>query len=190
MSDLLSYNTIIVNEKVRVLFNEYALLDPDGRQIGCIKEGHSIWRFLISRAYSPTSLMLFDADGNLVARMKKGWSFLHPTFLLYDHQGVFLCTIRKKFTLIRPKYQFFDPEGNEKASLEGNWIAWEFSIVDDKGNIIASINKKWKGLMHEMFTTADKYQVAIEPSVTDSKMRTALLMASCTIDLICREDNN
>lgn len=187
MNNLLDHNTIIVDEKITFFFNRYRLLDIEGHEIGMIKEGRSIWRFLLERYTSPTSAKMFDAEGVLVAQMKKGWAFLHPTFRIYDRNDNLIATIRNKFTLINPKSTFFDAQGEPLAELAGNWIAWNFEINDLNGREIATINKQWKGIFSEFLTTADKYLVQISDKITNPSMRTALIMAACTIDLIYKE---
>lgn len=190
MNQLLTLNEFVVNEKIKIISNEYPLYDEKGNQVGFIKEKRSFFTFIMSRFFAPTTLRLYDENNRLVASMYKGWAFLHPSFDIYDDKDMLIATIRNKFTLFKPKSTFFNSNGDENAYLTGNIIAWNFNITDTKGNEIATVDKQWKGFVAEIFTTADKYHVSISPRVTDPSLRTALIMVSGCIDLIYKENSN
>lgn len=168
--------------------NQYTLLSEEGQELGMIQEKLNIWRFLLKRYFSPIKATMFDSDHQMVAYMKKGWAFLRPTFKVYDTQDQLLVSLKSQITLLKQKYNFFDANQNEVAFLQGNWTSWDFNISDPQGNTLCTITKKWNGVMKELFTTADSYIVEIAPNVTDTHLRTALIMSACTIDLICKEE--
>jgi uncharacterized protein YxjI len=80
-----------------------------------------------------------------------------------------------------------DNEGREIATIKGDWAAWNFEITDTAGQRIGRVDKKWDGLAKELFTTADKYVVNIEPSVTDENQRIAIASVAAAIDMILKE---
>ncbi|MDR0405808.1 MAG: hypothetical protein LBH54_03315, partial [Clostridiales bacterium] len=72
-------------------------------------------------------------------------------------------------------------------TIAGDWRGWNFTVTAADGAAIGTINKKWAGAMKELFTTADKYIVTIDSSVTDKTRRTALVAAATTIDMVLKE---
>ena len=82
-------------------------------------------------------LAIFDARGNEVGVVKEKIIDILPTFNLYkDGKKVGEC--KKKLTLIKPKFDI-DFNGWE---IKGNWLEWDYSIVDKRGKDVAVISKK------------------------------------------------
>lgn len=82
-------------------------------------------------------LAIYDARGQEVGVVKEKIIDILPTFNLYkDGKKVGEC--KKKLTLIKPKFDI-DFNGWE---IEGNWLEWDYSIVDKKGKDVAVISKK------------------------------------------------
>ena len=96
---------------------------------------------------------------------------------------------KQKFTLLKPKFTLVDNLGQEIATIKGDWKAWNFEITDAAGQKIGTIDKKWNGMAKELFTTADKYAVNIDPSVTDENTRIAVASVAAAIDMILKEGN-
>jgi uncharacterized protein YxjI len=49
---------------------------------------------------------------------------------------------------------------------------------------IGAITTKWAGLAQEMFTTADKYYVSIDPKYATNQYKIAILSSAITIDMV------
>ena len=61
-------------------------------------------------------------------------------------------------------------------------------MFDANKNQIGTITKKWAGAVKELFTTADKYNVAIDPNFsTDINNKIAILASAITIDMVLKE---
>ncbi len=185
---LLEQNTLVVQEKVTMFANSYTLFDNDEQIVGSMREHRSIWRFLIKRAFAPFKVTCFDAEERPIATLSKKWAFLAPHYTITDCNGMVLGSIRSKVTLVKPKADLFDNSGNPIGSMEGDWTAWDFKILDRNGDSLATINKEFNGFIKEMFTTADKYRISINPMVKDSKLRMTILFTACAIDMILKEN--
>ena len=87
-------------------------------------------------------------------------------------------------------FQMIDGDTDELiGTITGDWLAWDFKILDKQQNQLATISKKWNGAMKEFFTDSDKYVISVSPQVTDDKMRMAIISASAVIDKINKEMN-
>ncbi|MBQ1698103.1 MAG: hypothetical protein II075_09500 [Bacteroidales bacterium] len=193
MNNFFQKNTFIIDQKVWTIANSYRILGEDGQQIGVIQENLPASRFILSLFMSkknlPFTLHLKDADGNIMATIEKGFSLFTATIAIIDSNGARIGTIKQKFTLLKPSYEVYDASNNLIGTISGDWLAWDFKILDNGQNILATISKKWNGAMKELFTDSDKYIISVSPQVTNERIRMAIISASAVIDKINKEIN-
>lgn len=193
MNKFFENNTFVIDEKIQALkfANEYKVYDAEGNALGAIQEvmstSRKIGSLFMSKKNLPMNLEIRDAQGNVVASLSRGWTFLLPTLTLSDEKGAPVAKIKTKFGL-KVKFDVLDLSGNIIAKIQGNWTAWDFVISDASGNQIGSISKKFNGLAKEIFTDADKYVISIEPSVTDPTLRMAMASAASIVDVVYKEN--
>lgn len=60
-------------------------------------------------------------------------------------------------------------------------------IKNEAGNEMGKITKKWAGAMKEIFTSADKYYVSIDPTYAENKQKVAIVATAITIDMVLKE---
>jgi uncharacterized protein YxjI len=186
-------NTFVIDEKVAAfkLSNAYRVYDDKGREIGAIQEHKSIFRILLglflSDSMLPFELNILNEDGRRVAQLKRGVTLFMSQVRIFDEMGRVVGSFQQKFTLLKPKFKLVDTLGHEIATIKGDWKAWKFDITDASGLVIGSVTKSWNGLAKELFTTADKYVVNIDASVTDERQRIAIASVAAAIDMILKE---
>jgi len=74
------------------------------------------------------------------------------------------------------------------AEVKGDWKGWNFRFLDDKGQEMGQVTKKWTGIGKELFTSADNYIVTIADNVRDLTAYAGLLLAAgVAIDTIYKE---
>jgi uncharacterized protein YxjI len=81
----------------------------------------------------------------------------------------------------------FNHDGKQVAEIVGDWKAWNFVIKDESGSQIGTISKKWAGVLKEVFTTADKYYVNIDPFYATMMNKILILSSAITIDMVLKE---
>ncbi|MFM7466918.1 MAG: LURP-one-related/scramblase family protein [Crocinitomicaceae bacterium] len=183
---------VFVDEKVNAFKfkSEYSLYNESGEVIGSIHQLLSTWekirKLLVSQKLTPFQYEIRNAQGEVIAEIKKGWTFWLPKIQLVMN-GVVIGVIHQRFKLIKPKFDIYNDNNQPIGSIKGNWSHWQFDITSDKGVELGHVSKKWAGIAKELFTTADKYIVNIDPSVQDEKMRMLVLSAALTIDLVLKE---
>ncbi|MBR4020836.1 MAG: LURP-one-related family protein [Firmicutes bacterium] len=80
---------------------------------------------------------IYDAKGREVGMVKEKIIDILPTFSLYkDGEKVGEC--KKKISVIKPKFEI-DFNGWD---IKGDWLEWDYSIVDKNGKPVAVISKK------------------------------------------------
>ena len=189
-------NEYFIDEKVNLFKfeNDYKIYDGTGQQIGNIKQkislGFKLLRLLINKAMMPFSLDILDINGDIQAVISRGWTFWMSKITVSDSQGVPLGMIKQKFTFLKPNFLIFNELDIKIAEINGDWKAWSFTISNDNGNTIGTIDKKWAGAMQEIFTSADKYNVSIDPAVTENKNKIIIVATAITIDMVLKESKN
>ena len=193
MDNFFSNNTFVIDENIAAfkLSNAYKVYDKDGVEIGAIQEHKSLWHillsFVLSKNMMPFELNILNADGKRIAQLKRGVTLFMSKVQIFNEAGAPIGSFKQKFTLMKPKFTLLDNLGTEMATIKGDWKAWSFEITDAAGLRIGSIDKKWNGVAKELFTTADKYAVNIEPTQTDENTRIAVASVAAAIDMILKE---
>lgn len=186
-------NTYFIDEKVQLFKFEncYKIYNDKGESIGSINQklsgGQKILRLLLNKAMLPFLLEIRNSNDQLEASISRGWTFFMSEIIIKNANGTIIGTIKQKFKLFKPTFNIFNPNGELIAEISGDWSAWNFKITDTANNQIGAISKKWAGAMKEIFTTADKYNVTIQPSYSNLQNKITILSGAITIDMILKE---
>lgn len=183
-----------IDEKVNYFkfTNEYKVYNELGVQIGVIKQRMSGWHkfltLLINKAMMPFQLEITDANDQLQATISRGWTFWMSKIIVTDPNGVEIGQIKQKFKFFKPTFLINDPSSGENiAQITGDWKAWNFTIKNSTGDEMGKISKKWAGAMKEIFTSADKYNVSIDPNYAENNKKVAIVATAITIDMVLKE---
>lgn len=192
---LLARTTFFVRERVAFmkLTDAYDLLDPvTGVPVGLAKEEpKAAWlRLLVNKAMLPTTVVVYEADGQAVAlRIEKPFTFWRWRLSVYDGQGRFLGLLRTKMFSFKRELVLEDANQRPVGSFSGKWLSWTRQLVDDSGQVLGTMDKQWAGLAKEFFTSADNYQLTLAPGSASQPDQVALLLAACLgYDLIFTEN--
>ncbi|MHA8067427.1 LURP-one-related/scramblase family protein [Aquirufa sp. ROCK2-A2] len=186
-------NTYFIDEKVNMFKfeNTYHIFDDQGAQVGAVKQklsfGQKLQRILLDKKILPFLLEIKNANDEVEASISRGWTFFLSKIEIKNGQGFTVAYIQQKFKLFKPKFVIFDENNLTIATISGDWKAWDFSIRDGSDVEIGIITKKWAGALKEIFTSADKYKVEINPNLTLKEHRAIILSAAITIDMVLKE---
>jgi uncharacterized protein YxjI len=79
-----------------------------------------------------------------------------------------------------------DPTGSVLGEIRAeNLRAWNFNVQDANGRLIARVDKQWAGA-RELYTTADKYRVQLDPDLTDP-LRSPVVASCLAIDTLLKQ---
>ncbi len=188
-----SSDSYFVDEKVNFFKfeNVYNIYGDTGTQIGAVKQkltgGQKALRLLLNKAMLPFLLEIKDNNDVVQASIARGWTFFMSKIVIQNPEGIAIGTIKQKFKFFKPTFRIFDTSENLIAEITGDWKAWNFVIKDAGGMQIGAITKKWAGAMQEIFTSADKYNVTINPDYPDKDKKVAILATAITIDMVLKE---
>ncbi|GAB6010602.1 LURP-one-related/scramblase family protein [Viscerimonas tarda] len=186
-------NEYFIDQKVNLLkFEaEYKVFNQEGVQIGFIRQristGHKILRLLINKAMMPFLLEIVDADGNLLAVIKRGWTFFMSEIQILTDKHELIGKIQQKWSFMKPSFHIKDGNGTKLAEIKGDWKGWNFEISDTNNTPIGTISKKWGGVMKEAFTSADKYNVSIREDYKENTEKIVVVSTAITIDMVLKE---
>jgi uncharacterized protein YxjI len=187
------HDDYFIDEKVVFLkfSNAYRVFDSQGNIIGAIKETMpaplKLLSLLVSKAFFPFKLDIMDAEENVLATIRRGWTLFMSRIRVLNAEGKTLALINQQFKLFKPTFHILALDESPIASITGDWKAWNFSIQDSGENQIGTISKKWNGILKEAFTTADKYIVSINPGAAENAKKIAIVATAITIDMVLKE---
>ncbi|MBR4308787.1 MAG: LURP-one-related family protein [Oscillospiraceae bacterium] len=135
-------------------FDSYDIYDELGTVLYTVK-GQLSWGHC---------LKIFDRSGRELGTVKQKLLTLLPQFDLYEGSR-YLGSISKEFTFLSPRYHI-DCKGWQ---VQGNFLEWDYKIVDAYGMEIATISK-------EVFRLTDTYTIDV-PSPANAIYALMLVLA-------------
>lgn len=130
---------LIFKQRLFSWFDSYDIYDEAGNTVFTV-EGQLSWGHC---------LKIFDPTGSELGTVKQRVFALPPKFDLYRGDAYIGC-ISKEFKLFSHHYNI-DCNG---WHVEGNWLGWDYSIVDAAGRPAASISK-------ELWNWTDTYVIDV-----------------------------
>ncbi|HYD91335.1 MAG TPA: phospholipid scramblase-related protein [Flavobacterium sp.] len=193
LSGFFETDSYFIDEKVNMFKfeNSYQVYNDIGVNIGVVAQkmsaGDKALRLLLNKSMLPFLLEIRNADGGLEASLRRGWTFWMSKITITDKDGHPIGYIKQKFKLLKPTFLIYDTNDTLVGKISGDWKAWNFKITDDNDNQIGAISKKWAGAVKEIFTSADKYNVTINPDYPENKNKMIILAGAITIDMVLKE---
>ncbi len=131
---------LLFKQRFFTWFDSYDIYREDGSTAYVVK-GQLSWGHC---------LKIFDPAGEELGMVKQRVLTFMPKFELYLGDRYIGC-ISKEFTLFSNHYNI-DCNG---WHVEGDWLGWDYSIVDGSGETVATISK-------ELFNWTDTYSIEVE----------------------------
>lgn len=131
---------LLFKQRFFTWFDSYDIYHEDGSTAYVVK-GQLSWGHC---------LKIFDPAGEELGMVKQRVLTFMPKFELYLGDRYIGC-ISKELTLFSNHYNI-DCNG---WHVEGDWLGWDYSIVDGSGETVATISK-------ELFNWTDTYSIEVE----------------------------
>jgi uncharacterized protein YxjI len=136
------------------------ILDESGQKIGSMQRKIlSLWRIIRFR----------ELDGAPAGKIQTKILAVRPTYEIKDTNDRIIGIIEKKLlSFLRPKYFVLDENKNKILQIKGDYMRWDFNILDMHGNQVGTIKKmdRWHDwfLGGGIFDFSDKYALRIHTS--------------------------
>ena len=147
---------LLFKERFFSWLDSYDVYDSQGRTVFSV-EGQLSWGHC---------LKIYDASGREMGMIKEKILTFLPRFEMYLG-GQYIGCINKEFSLFTPQFSV-DCNG---WSVQGNFLEWDYSIVDRSGMHVAQVSK-------ELFHLTDTYVI----DVVNPKNALCTLMLVLAID--------
>ena len=155
---------LLFKQRLFTWFDSYDIYDEQGNTVYTVKG-------LLSWGHC---LKIFDAWGREIGTVKEKVMTFLPKFELYL-QDQYLGCISREFTFFRPKYTI-DCNG---WRVEGNWGEWDYRVLDQTGNLIATISQ-------ELWNWTDTYVIdVLDPG---NALCTLMLVLAIDAEKCSRDD--
>lgn len=145
-------------------FDSYDIYDEDGEVVYSVK-GELSWGH---------KLCIYDAQGLQIGTIKEEVFTFLPRFKMYVNDE-YIGQIKKELTFFKPSFHL----DCNNWQITGDFLQWDYEIIDDKGMLIGDINK-------EVFNLTDTYTLNIE----NPQNALYVLMIALAIDAQKCSNNN
>ena len=184
----------LVKERVGFLklSDTYDIFDPStGAQIGIAREQVGpllhVLRLLINKRLLPTVVEVREREAGPVVLTIRRSAMSQVT--VQGRTGGELGRFKSKLFALRAGFRVFDRSERQVAEIKGDWKGWNFRFVNADGTEIGKVTKQWAGLGKELFTSADKYMIALDERLPMAPDAAALLLAAgLAIDTVYNEN--
>jgi uncharacterized protein YxjI len=117
----------------------------------------------------------------MTARHPFRWFF--QRLEVHDQAGVFVGAIQQRFAFFSKRFDVTDASGQIVMQVQSPfWRMWTFPFTA-RGAEVASIKKKWTGLLAEAFTDKDSFAVDFGDGTLGEPERQLVLAAAIFVDL-------
>lgn len=128
-----------------------------------------IGRFLLG-SLRPAELQFDDEEGNPLLTMHKRFRLYFHQLDLADANHNDLGSVRRRFHLLRANYDVRDKHGKTVLEIRGPLFFLPFVDnvfrVTKNGKEVGGVMKRWSGILKELFTDADAFQMNIDRSLS------------------------
>jgi len=200
---MLDRTRFIVKERVAFIktTDAYDILDPETQEplAEALETPGTVvatLRFVINRNWMPTTVEVRDKqNGQLLFSLHRGSFLFRARVEVKDADGDLLGYFRSKFLTLTGGLKVFDPADQLWAEVKGGrrwFFDYHFRTAD--GIEIGHVTKQLggiKGIIKEMFTSADTFLVEVDEHFADHpSARMLVLGAAIAIDMVFKEDKS
>ncbi|ERN15625.1 hypothetical protein AMTRI_Chr03g144920 [Amborella trichopoda] len=150
--------------------NRYAIVDPSYPQapVGFIREQSNPIIRQILRTRRPFIAYITDAMGNELFRVRRPFWLITST-IYAEIDGKEIGVVHQRWHLWRRVYDIY--LGKEQFAVVENpgFWNWTFTLKDINGNVLAEIDRDWRGIGFELFTDAGQYVIRFGHADPSSK---------------------
>jgi uncharacterized protein YxjI len=190
---MLDLKTYVVKERVAVLklTDSYEIFDAEsGHLVGEACEEIPGWskvlRLVVNKKLLPTQIAVYDTDGQLVFRIRRGVTLLRSKVDVETMDGRLVGYFKSKLFTIGGGFTVHDPDDDVVAQVKGDWKGWNFQFLDNDERSLGTVTKQWGGMGKELFTSADTYVINLAERATGDQA-ILLLAAGLAVDCVFKE---
>lgn len=172
--------------------NQYAVSDQLRHRGYVVEQGRTLLD-VVARiflgSHRPLHLSVFGGDDTVALTLRRPFYWLFSRMVVFDGSGAEIGVVWKRWSLLRKKYELQESGRTFATISSGFFRIWTFPIVDLSGNPVATVSKKWGGLIREYATDADKFRVEFTSPTLSIRQKAVIFAAALSIDFDYFENN-
>lgn len=173
--------------------NKYQLLTIEGHPIGFLAEiGSGFFHFIkrnLLRTHRSLKIQVWDNQKREAFYFNRPFYWFFSDIEVYDTGHKRLGSAHRKFSFFSKIYDICDENGVVFSKIRAPfWRIWKFPILNQRGDEVGFIQKKWGGFLKEVFTDADNFLIEF-PKDYSQQLKTVILATTVIIDLDYFDDN-
>ncbi len=172
--------------------NKYRILDENLNPLAFAAEqssglGGTILRQILGH-WRSFKVTIFNEEKQKVFDLNFPFRWFFKTMILTDADGRSVGRLEQRLAFFRKKFDVYDKENRLVAKINSSFFKfWTFEFFDG-GRSLGKIQKKWSGMLGEIFTDKDNFVVSFTPMANPETK--ALMLATCLmVDIIYFENN-
>ena len=194
---MLEADRFMVKEQVTFLKTKqtYDIFDFDTEEhLGVAEEAISgliqTLRWFLSKSWLPTTVEVRDHEGALVFKVRRGGFIFRARVEVLNADGQLIGYFKSKLWSLSGGFWVYDAADKQFAEVKGNFFGFDYRVLTPDGGELGRVNKKWGGVLKELFTSADTYQVEVSEDLAEQPVAKMLVLAAAlAIDIIFKSEN-
>jgi uncharacterized protein YxjI len=167
--------------------NKYVLKSQDGEEIGFAAEQQKgILGFLFRQwlgHWRSFEIIIFNKSREKALILKHPFRWFFQRIEVYDSHGILLGAVQQRFAILRKSFDVEDARGKVRYEVRAPiWHLWTFTFTK-WGQEVGEVQKKWSGLISEVFTDRDNFVLSFYGENLDAEDRALMLGAAVFVDL-------
>jgi uncharacterized protein YxjI len=111
------------------------------------------------------------------------WFF--KTLFVKEAKGSDIGYLQQRFAIFRKKFDIYDRHHKKIGFINSSFFRfWTFDIYNPHAVKMASIKKKWSGVLSEMFTDRDNFVVEYYDQGLSEEVRALILSTCIMVDIV------
>ena len=192
---LLDQSVLVINQRWKLIEvnTEFAIYDPNGVQIGAVRQvGQSTPKKIIRffgdlDQYFTHKYQVIDATGTPQLLITRPAKIFKSRVIVQDGSGNEIGQIIQRNVFGKIRFGFEAGGQDIGGIFAENWRAWNFAIKNAEGTEVARVTKTFEGVLKTTFTTADNYVLQVHHQLPDP-LRQMVYAAAITIDTALKQD--
>jgi uncharacterized protein YxjI len=194
---MLEKSKYIVRQKIEPLEflgfetrNKYQVLEESGAPALFVAEQNKSLLGALARQFfghrQRLNLFIFDTNKQKVLEIFHPFTFFFQRLHIHDGHGKLLGKCIHRFGILRRRIDLVDANDNLVMQVEtpiAFFVNWNYPIFRN-GRLVAQVDKKFSGVLQEMFTDADNFLISFQDAAMEASQRSLVLGAAILVDLL------
>ncbi len=192
--NLTAHKEVFITQKFEIMEmlsvetrNRYRISDAADRPIGyAAEEQTGVLGFILRQIFGhwrSFEIHFYNNDRQEVLHAVHPFRFYFSRLDVFNAKQQLIGAIQKQFSIFSKKFTIEDGRGATVMEVSSPlWKLWTFPFTHN-GETVASVNKKWSGLLSEAFTDRDNFQVEFNSKDLGNDARSVILAAAIYVDL-------